>query len=79
MYCVRTCINDLMPFTGKDMEGRSAPQLPIGTNFSVGDKVRVDLDVDVLKVMQEGHGGWNTRMANVCVVFCEYLLDNQLC
>lgn len=28
-------------------------------------KVRVDLTVDVLKFLQEGHGGWNPRMAEV--------------
>ena len=33
--------------------------------FKVGDKVRVDLEVDILKMMQEGHGGWNPRMAEV--------------
>ena len=33
--------------------------------FKVGDKVRVDLDVEILKAMQEGHGGWNPRMADV--------------
>ena len=33
--------------------------------FKVGDKVRVDLECDILKIMQEGHGGWNPRMAEV--------------
>ena len=33
--------------------------------FKVGDKVRVGLDVEVLKAMQDGHGGWNPRMAEV--------------
>ncbi|XP_029651673.1 E3 ubiquitin-protein ligase MIB2-like isoform X2 [Octopus sinensis] len=32
-------------------------------HFKVGDRVRVDLDMEILKVMQEGHGGWNPRMA----------------
>ncbi|XP_074653934.1 E3 ubiquitin-protein ligase MIB2-like [Tubulanus polymorphus] len=31
--------------------------------FKVGDNVRVDLEIDVLKQMQEGHGGWNPKMA----------------
>lgn len=30
--------------------------------FKVGDKVRVDLDAEILRMMQEGHGGWNPRM-----------------
>lgn len=36
--------------------------------FKVGDKVRVDLDVDTLKMMQEGHGGWNPKMADVSIL-----------
>ncbi|XP_078043015.1 E3 ubiquitin-protein ligase mind bomb 2 isoform X2 [Augochlora pura] len=31
--------------------------------FNVGDKIKVLVDVDTLKEMQEGHGGWNPRMA----------------
>ncbi|KAI0220924.1 E3 ubiquitin-protein ligase MIB2 [Lamellibrachia satsuma] len=31
--------------------------------FKVGDIVKVDLDIGILKQMQEGHGGWNPRMA----------------
>ncbi|KAK9759062.1 Mind bomb SH3 repeat domain [Popillia japonica] len=31
--------------------------------FSVGDKVKVTVTVDQLKGMQQGHGGWNPRMA----------------
>lgn len=33
--------------------------------FSVGDKVRVDVSLDMFKQMQEGHGGWNFKMADV--------------
>lgn len=33
--------------------------------FSVGDKVQVMVDVEQLKAMQQGHGGWNPRMAEV--------------
>ncbi|XP_035697228.1 E3 ubiquitin-protein ligase MIB2-like isoform X1 [Branchiostoma floridae] len=33
-----------------------------GQNFRVGDKVKVQLDVDILKQLQEGHGGWNPKM-----------------
>ena len=33
--------------------------------FSVGDKVKVILEEEVLKAMQEGHGGWNPKMAEV--------------
>ena len=33
--------------------------------FLVGERVRVQVSVDQLKVMQEGHGGWNNKMAEV--------------
>ncbi|KAF4018517.1 hypothetical protein G4228_010219 [Cervus hanglu yarkandensis] len=34
-----------------------------GQPFQRGDKVKCLLDTDVLREMQEGHGGWNPRMA----------------
>jgi E3 ubiquitin-protein ligase mind-bomb len=34
-------------------------------SFSVGDKVQVLQDIQKLKELQEGHGGWNPRMAEV--------------
>lgn len=37
----------------------------VPNQFKVGDKVRVDLEVEILKMMQEGHGGWNPRMEEV--------------
>lgn len=49
-------------FIGKTVELLAPPAPCI---FKIGDKVRCDLDVDVLKQMQEGHGGWNQRMAEV--------------
>ncbi|XP_026669972.1 E3 ubiquitin-protein ligase MIB2 isoform X2 [Ceratina calcarata] len=36
---------------------------PRHSTFNVGDKIKVLVDVDTLKEMQEGHGGWNPRMA----------------
>ena len=30
-----------------------------------GDQVKVQLDVEVFKMMQQGHGGWNEQMAKV--------------
>ncbi|XP_033337501.2 E3 ubiquitin-protein ligase mind bomb 2 isoform X2 [Megalopta genalis] len=35
----------------------------LNLTFNVGDKIKVLVDVDTLKEMQEGHGGWNPRMA----------------
>lgn len=34
--------------------------------FEVGERVRVLLGVDTLRDMQEGHGGWNDKMEEVC-------------
>ncbi|KAL2738045.1 E3 ubiquitin-protein ligase MIB2-like isoform X3 [Vespula squamosa] len=31
--------------------------------FNIGDKVKVLIQVEALKEMQDGHGGWNPRMA----------------
>ena len=36
---------------------------PRHSTFNVGDKIKVLVDVETLKEMQEGHGGWNPRMA----------------
>ena len=50
------------------LTGHVSEVSPVGnvlSMFKVGDLVKVDLDVDILKQMQEGHGGWNPRMAEV--------------
>jgi len=52
-------------FAGEAVEVTSVAAIQM--KFKIGDKVRVDLDVDVLKSMQEGHGGWHPKMADVCV------------
>ncbi|BFZ22874.1 hypothetical protein BsWGS_25913 [Bradybaena similaris] len=51
---------DHLPVLGEftEAEGPGTP-----CQFRVGDKVRCDLEVDILKQMQEGHGGWNPRMS----------------
>ncbi|XP_069040058.1 E3 ubiquitin-protein ligase MIB2 isoform X2 [Lepisosteus oculatus] len=36
-----------------------------GHAFQQGDKVKCLLEVDILRQMQEGHGGWNPKMAEV--------------
>lgn len=33
-----------------------------------GDRVRVALDADTLRHLQQGHGGWNPRMSDVCFI-----------
>lgn len=42
-----------------------ALRAPAHSQFSVGDRVEVLLDIESLKIMQDGHGGWNPRMAEV--------------
>ncbi|XP_070467256.1 E3 ubiquitin-protein ligase MIB2 isoform X2 [Equus przewalskii] len=39
-----------------------------GQPFQHGDKVKCLLDPDILREMQEGHGGWNPRMAETGTV-----------
>nr|XP_018669408.1 zinc finger protein (ZZ-type)-2 isoform X1 [Ciona intestinalis] len=36
-----------------------------GTEIQVGDKVSINLEEDVVRVMQEGHGGWNDDMTRL--------------
>lgn len=52
---------DHMPILGKTEE-----QQPIVSTvkpmFSVGDRVKVCLDIEALMKLQQGHGGWNPRM-----------------
>ena len=35
------------------------------SNFAVGDQVRVQLEEEIVKMMQEGHGGWQDDMVEV--------------
>ena len=35
--------------------------------FVSGDRVRVQLEVEIFKMMQEGHGGWSDDMCEVVV------------
>lgn len=52
--------NDTMPIKDNVSTAASSPH---HVTFIVGDKVKVLIDVDTLKEMLEGHGGWNPRMA----------------
>ena len=54
-----------MNFVGEFPELMTNPG--ITNQFKVGDKVKVDLEADILRMMQEGHGGWNPRMGEVCL------------
>ena len=45
--------------------GGSVPNDTSG-DIAAGDTVRVDLDLETVKLLQEGHGGWDDTMAEVC-------------
>lgn len=56
---------DHLPVLGVEQENvAKAPGSPSHLTFNVGDKVKVLMDVAMLKQMQEGHGGWNPRMSD---------------
>lgn len=38
---------------------------PKETQFAAGDQIKVELDPDLWREMQMGHGGWNEAMAMV--------------
>ena len=41
--------------------------------------MKVELDPDVLKLLQEGHGGWNDLMFEVeCTYQCQVSIDHHL-
>lgn len=46
-----------------DESGSCSTSNPSHLSFNVGDKVKVLMDIETLKKMQAGHGGWNPRMA----------------
>ncbi|XP_006066970.1 E3 ubiquitin-protein ligase MIB2 isoform X6 [Bubalus bubalis] len=60
---------DHLPRLGKPAELQRRVSAD-GQPFQRGDKVKCLLDTDLLREMQEGHGGWNPRMAkqNSCLV-----------
>ncbi|XP_059944792.1 E3 ubiquitin-protein ligase MIB2 isoform X3 [Mesoplodon densirostris] len=60
---------DHLPRLGKPAELQRRVSAD-GQPFQHGDKVKCLLDADILRDMQEGHGGWNPRMAkhNSCSV-----------
>ena len=52
-----------------------APYEPLKEGeFAAGDSVKVELDPDVWKLMQNGHGGWNDRMSMVRLPVCRKMV-----
>ncbi|XP_033102784.1 E3 ubiquitin-protein ligase MIB2-like isoform X3 [Anneissia japonica] len=54
---------DHLPRLGEKLELSPTTTEGKKNTFNVGDKVKVVLQQDILKAMQEGHGGWNPKMA----------------
>ncbi len=71
----KTTFNDFVKGeTGDNQQG----VVKVPCQFKVGDKVRVDLEPEILKAMQDGHGGWNPRMAEVgSESFRKYLVADK--
>jgi len=58
-------IKEHLPILGIQQEDLPrVPAIPSHLTFSVGDKVKVLMDVAMLRQMQEGHGGWNPKMGD---------------
>ncbi|XP_034472739.1 E3 ubiquitin-protein ligase MIB2 isoform X2 [Drosophila innubila] len=64
-YIAATCggyyYKDHMPVLGQPEEQQPIVAM-VKPTFSVGDRVKVCLEVDALMKLQQGHGGWNPRM-----------------
>ncbi|XP_002067159.3 E3 ubiquitin-protein ligase MIB2 [Drosophila willistoni] len=64
-YISATCgghyYKDHMPVLGQPEEQQPVAPM-VKPSFSVGDRVKVCLEVDALMKLQQGHGGWNPRM-----------------
>ncbi|KMY90923.1 E3 ubiquitin-protein ligase MIB2 [Drosophila simulans] len=64
-YITATCgghyYKDHMPVLGQTEELQPVAPM-VKPSFSVGDRVKVCLEVDALMKLQQGHGGWNPRM-----------------
>ena len=41
--------------------------------FAAGDNVRVELEVEIFKMMQEGHGDWDDQLLEVRHQHCIYI------
>lgn len=70
-----TCSSDLN-YAGKPLDDISD-----SPTVCSGDLVQVELDVEIFRMMQEGHGGWSDGMAKVRAVQVHvvYLLKKYNC
>lgn len=54
-----------LPLLGEKIEVVDNVQRTAPLTFLIGERVRVTVDSEVLKKLQEGHGGWNPRMTQI--------------
>ena len=64
----------MYPLAGAPTQGQGSVSPPVSTppvfaatssNLVPGDRVRVELELEIVRMMQEGHGGWNDQMKEV--------------
>ncbi|XP_014247997.1 E3 ubiquitin-protein ligase MIB1 [Cimex lectularius] len=48
---------DHLPLLGQHDSGRDGPH-----GLCIGDQVKVDLELEIVQTLQQGHGGWTDRM-----------------
>lgn len=66
MRCILTVLSVLVSTETTSSGEVGVLSSPRHIPFSVGERVRVVVSVEELRTMQEGHGGWNHKMAEVC-------------
>ncbi len=71
--CVRACVR-LCVCVGEHAELQRQESADTHS-FQQGDKVKCLLEVDILRQMQEGHGGWNPKMAEVKISCVHFLIN----
>ena len=47
------------------------------TRWSIGDRVKIDLDLEVVQSLQQGHGGWTYGMYEVRA-YLTYIYSNGI-
>lgn len=68
-FRVSFCLLTLTPVHPGEHAELQRQESADGHSFQQGDKVKCLLEVDILRQMQEGHGGWNPKMAEVQMPF----------
>ena len=46
--------------------------------FKIGDKVKIDLELEVVQSLQQGHGGWTYSMYDVSITSITLIIPSVL-